>query len=129
MPMEVSKKVKEDGTIYVGISPNTGKEMYVAPADAELTMGFNEAAAYAHKLNQEHYLGHDDWRVPTKSELDILYENKDQKALKDTFKCAKNVWYWSSTPYKGGAWNQRFNDGRQTNLFSRDYCSRVRLVR
>src|SRR4051794_158598 len=36
-----------DGTIYAGISPDTGKPMFAASADAKLTMTFNEAKEYA----------------------------------------------------------------------------------
>jgi len=57
-----------DGTIYAGLSPDTGKKMYAMPADAPLTMSFNEAADYAAKLDAH---GHRDWRVPTKAELKV----------------------------------------------------------
>lgn len=32
----------EDGTIYAGISPDTGKKMYTTSADAPLTMTWNQ---------------------------------------------------------------------------------------
>jgi len=32
-----------DGTVLAGISPDTNKPMYATPADASLTMTFNEA--------------------------------------------------------------------------------------
>jgi hypothetical protein len=49
-----------------GISPNTNKPMHATPADASLTMKFNEARVHAAKLDAH---GHKDWRVPTKAEL------------------------------------------------------------
>lgn len=107
-----------DGTIYAGISPDTHQPMYTTPEDAPMTCTFNEAAAYANQLNAERHLGHDDWSVPTKAELNVLWKNRDEGALKETF---NNVsasdpagWYWSSTQ-KGNddAWTQRFSDGNQ----------------
>src|SRR5947208_2132008 len=40
-----------DGTIYAGMSPDTGKAMYTTPADASLTYAFTEAQKYAAKLD------------------------------------------------------------------------------
>ena len=51
-----------DGTVYAGISPETGKAMFTTAADAPATCTFNEAQDYA--ANLEAY-GHRDWRVPT----------------------------------------------------------------
>ena len=36
-----------DDTVYAGISPDTNKPMYATPADASLTMKFNQAKEYA----------------------------------------------------------------------------------
>jgi hypothetical protein len=58
-----------DGSVYAGISPDTGGVLIAAPEDGKLTYTFKEAAEYAEKLNAQKYLGHDDWRVPTKGEL------------------------------------------------------------
>src|SRR5207302_437178 len=59
-----------DGTIYAGISPgSSGKAMYTTSTDAPLPYTFDEAATYAKQLNKQRFLGHDDWRVPTKHEL------------------------------------------------------------
>lgn len=58
-----------DGTIYAGISPQTNKPMYTTLADAPTTYTFNEALAYSKKMDAH---GHQDWRVPTKAELNVL---------------------------------------------------------
>ena len=121
----------QDGSICAGVSPDTGKQMFAMPADAGLTMAFNRAEQYAKKLNAEKSLGHDDWRVPTKAELDTLSWNREKGALKGTFNTGSDAsgWYWSGTPVTVNfAWGQRFRDGLQ------DYCSRygdssVRCVR
>jgi hypothetical protein len=54
------------------------------------------------------------WRLPTKNELNVLYQNK---AILDGFEFAVNPsfkYYWSSSVYnKGRAWNQNIIDGLQ----------------
>src|SRR5260221_12518127 len=40
-----------DGTIYAGISPDTGKPMNATPADVPLTMKWKQAMEYAAKLD------------------------------------------------------------------------------
>jgi hypothetical protein len=62
-----------DGTVFAGISPDTDKPMYVTPADAPLSYRFKEAKEYASKLGAH---GHQDWRVPTTSELNELFNNR-----------------------------------------------------
>lgn len=76
---------------------------------------FDEAAKYAKKLNGKKALGHDDWRVPTKAELDMLFQNREKGALKGTFDFTGSYpfgWYWWSTPNLATyAYGQRFSDG------------------
>jgi hypothetical protein len=62
-----------DGTIYAGVSPETGKAMFTTPADAPATSTFNQAQEYAAELDAH---GHRDWRVPTKGELAVLFSNR-----------------------------------------------------
>lgn len=105
-----------DGTILAGISPETGKAMYAVRVDARLTMTFNEAAYFAKTLNREKYLGHDDWRVPTKEELKVLFNNRAAIGGFNVSGSNPVGWYWSATPhYNWGAWCQRFSDGLQYN--------------
>ena len=103
-----------DGTVYAGISPDTGEKMFTTPDDAPLTMKWKQAMQYAAKLDAH---GHQDWRVPTKGELKVLWENRDKGALKGTFNVTGSDpagWYWSSTEGdKDEAWQQRFSDGDQ----------------
>ena len=105
-----------DGSIYVGISPDTEKPMYAAPADCALDLTFNRAAKHAKKLNKAYALGHKDWRVPTPAELNLLYKNRDKGALKGTFKYSPADDYLSSRHcYFFLAHVQRFYDGQQSN--------------
>jgi len=112
-----------DGTVFAGISPDTYKPMYASPADASLTMKFNEAQDYAARLDAH---GHKDWRVPTKAELNVLFNNR---AAIGGFDSNSADWYWSSSPGSMFcAWDQRFSDGSQTNFY-KILRSSVRCVR
>lgn len=67
-----------DGTIYAGISPDTHKPMYARPKDESGTYNFNEAAKQAKNIG-------DGFHVPTRDELNVLYENRSKGKLKGTF--------------------------------------------
>lgn len=113
-----------DGTVYAVVSPDTHRPMYTMPRDAPLRFSFNEAAEYARYLNAEKYLGRDDWRVPTKDELNVLFNNREAiGGFEDA------GWYWSST--KGDyydALTQHFSDG--TECWNSKYLdSSLRCVR
>src|SRR2546425_3898208 len=97
-----------DGTVYAGISPETGKPMYTTPTDARLTMNWEQAMEYATKVDAH---GHQDWRVPTKGELNVLFNNRAAiGGFNDTGRHPGGR-YWSSTEAVLGAWDQRFSNG------------------
>jgi hypothetical protein len=120
-----------DGTVLAGISPDTNKPMYAASADASLRMTFNDAQQYFAQLNAH---GHKDWRIPTKAELNVLFENREKGALKGTFNSTASddaSYYWSAALGKGSrAWIQQFSDGHHyyDNFEWYGKCS-VRCVR
>jgi hypothetical protein len=93
--------IMTDGTIYAGISPDTNKPMYATPVDARQTMTFNEAQKYVARLNAH---SHKDWRLPTKAELNVLFNNR---AAVGGFNEANHFpasWHWSgSRELFGGA--------------------------
>lgn len=99
-----------DGTKYAGISPTTGQPMYTTPADAPLTYTFNKAKDYAAALDAH---GHKDWRVPTKSELNVLFQNRTALGGFDTSGSYPTSWYRSSSLYDFRGWVQYFGDGTQ----------------
>jgi len=113
-----------DGTVFAGISPDTGRAMYAMPADAPLTCTFNQAQKYAAKLDA---LGHQDWHVPTKGELNVLYNNRAAVGgFKEAWAAPANC-YWSSSPNSvNDGWVQRFSDGLQSNTYN---ASSLRCVR
>jgi len=102
--LEVGDKMK-DGTIFAGVSPDTGENMFVTPQDAPGRLKWKAAMQYAADLNAH---GHKDWKLPTKAELCVLYENRDKGALKGTFNERDSGsdgarWYWSCTEPRGFA--------------------------
>jgi hypothetical protein len=115
-----------DGTIYAGISPDTNKPMYTTPADASLTMKFNEAQKYAAKLDAH---GHNDWRLPTRAELNVLFNNRAAIGGFDLTGSFLTGVYWSGSPGdKRGAWRQRLSSGSQYST-PKGFHSSVRCVR
>jgi hypothetical protein len=115
-----------DGTIFAGISPETNKPMYTTPQDAPLTMRWKAAMEYAAKLDT---LGHQDWRAPTKGELNVLFKNRAAIGGFDESGSSPAGWYWSSSQGDYGAWDQRFSGGNQNyNIFKGD-ASSLRCVR
>ena len=116
-----------DGSVYAGVSPDTGKPMFATPKDAPMHGNFNQAADYAANLDVH---SHKDWRVPTKAELNVLFGNRAAIGGFDTTGSARAGWYWSSSRFSSlyGAWVQRFSDGGQ--LISLRYdASSLRCVR
>jgi hypothetical protein len=114
-----------DGTVYAGVSPDTGKAMYAAPADASLAMEFNEAHKYCAELDAS---GHRDWRVPKKTELNMLFNNRAAVGGFNVSGSLPESWYWSASSHKWHAWAQRFTDGYQSND-GKGLNSSVRCVR
>jgi hypothetical protein len=115
-----------DRSIYAGVSPDTGKPIYATPKDAPLTCTFNESADYASKLDAH---GHKDWRVPTKDELNVLFENRAAIGRFDTTGSYPAGWYCSSSRLNDiRSWRQRFSSGSPCH-FSSDMLGSLRCVR
>ena len=100
--------------------------MYTTPEDAPLTPTFNEARQYAERLDAN---GHQDWRVPTMGELNLLFQNRAAIGGFDENGSEPGGWYWSSTELKyETACGQRFSDGHQ-DWWAKDVTSSLRCVR
>lgn len=112
-----------DGTVYAGISPDTGKPFYTTPDDAPLTVRWEEAMEFAAAFRGH---GHKNWRVPTKAELNVLFNNRAVVGGSDFA-----GWYWSSTEHPDHAdeaWLERFSDGNRHWLYKTNVAS-LRCVR
>ncbi len=118
-------ELRADGTIYAGISPDTRKPMYATPRDAPLTYTFDQANLYAARLDVH---GHQDWRVPTKNELNVLFENRAAVGGFNTSGSDPGGWYASSSSEDRTGWIQRFSDGFRLNSY-KFYDSSLRCVR
>ena len=73
--------------------------------------------------------GFNDWRLPDRGELDLMYENLHAKGLGGF----SSAWYWSATANGAdNAWNKNFNSGGWSgnNIADRKYNAyRVRATR
>jgi len=121
--------IMPDGTVYAELSPDTHKPLYTTPADAPGIYTWSKGEDYCRALQAS---GHQDWHVPTKDELNILYENRNTGPLKGTFNETGSYpagWYWSSSPVSDDhGWAQRFSDGYQYDNTRLGYSS-LRCVR
>ena len=91
-------------------------KLKVAQYDFPTSMKWNDAKKACADLGSG-------WRLPTKDELSLLYENKDKiGGFADNF-------YWSSTEFgNANAWLQYFDDGYQ-NFNDKNLSGDVRAVR
>ena len=104
-----------DFKIIIG-KPIKIKNLEVAQNDFSQYMTWNEAKKECEKLGSG-------WRLPTKDELNILYQNKDKIVG------FANLYYWSSTEVDlTSAWGQNFTNGDETNA-SKTYLFHVRAIR
>jgi hypothetical protein len=110
------------GWIYAGISKTTHQPFYVAPKDSGVFQ-WKEAMAFAAKEGS---------RVPSREELDQIYDARERGALKSTFNVTGSIpagCYWSSSQFSNYlAWAQRFSDGNQDCIL-KNYDSSLRCVR
>jgi hypothetical protein len=117
-----------DGTIYAGISPDSNQAFYTTPLDAPAVFSWSKAVRYCGSLSA---FGRRDWRVPTLGELAVLFANRaDIGGFNETGEVKHaSGYYWSSLPVgDDSAWGQRFNDGFHDD-FSKDLDSSLRCVR
>jgi hypothetical protein len=119
-----------DGTIYAGTSPDTGEAMYTTPFDAKLTYTFNQARKYAAALDS---YGHHDWRVPTRNELNVLFQNRAAIGGFNISGLRPAGWYWASSPGTNlFGWAQHFSgwnlDYSTGTLVSSLRCVRERIT-
>lgn len=133
--------VDEKGWRYAGISKTTGNRLWVADKDLGI-MSWNTAVTFIqelksfqgfdgskqYKANQLEDSSLDDGgvRLPTRAELNQIYENKADLGKFDS----SDQWYWSSSQEynKNKAYDQHFQGGGQ-RLDIKSSESSVRFVR
>jgi hypothetical protein len=117
-----------DGTVYAGISPDTRRNLYTTAADAPGVYTWTQGIEYCKTLET---LGHHDWRMPTIGELAVLFTNRaDIGGFNETGRMLHATgYYWSSLQVTdGNAWAQSFKDGFHENP-DKDQDSSLRCVR
>ncbi|GHV67613.1 hypothetical protein AGMMS49928_05010 [Spirochaetia bacterium] len=109
----------------IGVEVGTGKQNTRNIMDASVQAAVNAPAArFCDRLE---YGGYDDWYLPSKNELGLMYMN-----LKvDGIGGFSGEWYWSSSEVNGGiAWEQRFSNGHQSDDWRNKVNGRpVRAIR
>jgi hypothetical protein len=117
-----------DGTVYAGISPDSDKALYTTPEDAPAVSSWLRAQKYCRALSAS---SRRDWHVPTLPELAVLFINRASIGSFNETGYVNNGpgYYWSSVQVgDASAWGQRFNDGYHEDL-SKSQDSLVRCVR
>jgi hypothetical protein len=91
-----------------GVELGAGKQNTMAIVQSLMSSGeFNAAVYYCDALD---FGGYDDWYLPSKGELAMMYVNLKQKGLGGF----SSDWYWSSSDVNNdAAWKQEFSDGSQ----------------
>jgi hypothetical protein len=115
-----------NGSIYAGISPDTGRLMFVAAADAPAALEPAQAETYASGLDAH---GRKDWRIPTIGELNVLFNNRAAIGGFDLTGQWPGGWYQSSTQSKYlRPVQKRFDDGTESDRVSRGGPAALRCV-
>jgi len=119
-----------------GDGPYAGKANTSIIIAAQVAIG-DDGSTYAARICNELQITeggktYGDWYLPSKEELNLMYQNKatiDATANSKSGSGFASAYYWSSTEYYGTtAWEQSFVDGSQIN-YSKDTTGRVRAVR
>jgi hypothetical protein len=147
----INPNAETDGWLYLECAPSstewTSKEWgkygtSVGGTGTAIGTGKNNTALITAKLNEApaesdraaqlcdalSHNGYDDWFLPSRDELNLMYINLKQQGVGGL----ANDYYWSSSEYtqysSGGAWVQGFGDGGQS-VNGKNYTQRVRAVR
>jgi hypothetical protein len=105
-----------------GIVSDGWRYLEAAGVHGEFSATWNNALNRVDSLVAD---GYDDWRLPSKEELNMMYRNLHQKGLGDF----SNSWYWSSSQGNtDSSWQQHFSSGNQGS-YSKNHTGSVRAVR
>jgi hypothetical protein len=120
-----------NGSLFL-LTGATGTALGTGKANTAAIVEAQGEGSYAAKICDDLVLGgYDDWYLPSKDELDKLYQNK--VVIGGFASAFYNYWYWSSSELSGdnagdGAYEQDFVYGPQPFGY-KDYSNSVRAVR
>lgn len=118
---------------YVTASVSTGTATGTGAANTQaivLAFGdaepFQQVTDYAAKLASDLFHGgYDDWFLPSRDELGLMYDNLEVEGLGDF----GQTWYWSSSQFdSASAWRRNFDNGDE-DYNDTDLGLRVRAAR
>lgn len=66
-------EIMPDGTVYVGVSPDTGRAIFAMPHHLPSRMTWTEAQK---AVTEQSFGGYSDWRLPTRNEMEHLFQTK-----------------------------------------------------
>lgn len=93
-----------------------------ASSDLDGSMNWNDAMSAARSFR---FGGYSDWRLPTKDELNLMYENLHKRGIGGL----ESAFYWSSSEdVSSHAWGLAFSLGLQGRV-GKNFDRRVRAVR
>jgi len=110
----------DDGSIKTGGSSNTNS----------IVARYGDTTYAANICKTLDLNGHTDWFLPSRDELDLMYQNLKRFGIGNF----ANGYYWSSSQYNAATtdtnlvWAQFFGNGRQYKL-TKNYAGYVRAVR
>jgi hypothetical protein len=125
--------VQPDATIYAGTLPDTGMPLFTVASDVFMTVDFEDAGRYLAGMNKAMANGHDDWRMPTKGELGVLFKHYAQIGGFIASDESSYQHYWSSSPPEIGegfnVYARRLSDLEEAPNFSKRNFAVLRPVR
>ncbi|ADZ69112.1 DUF1566 domain-containing protein [Polymorphum gilvum] len=96
-----------DGSVYVGVSPDTGLALFAMPYDVSGSHTWPEARDLA---AQQAHGGHENWRLPTLAELTLLHRLQEDGVIGGL----TEWWYWTSDQFHShAAWSKYLYDGSE----------------
>lgn len=118
--------IVKDGSIFVGIDEETQNALFAVAQDEPYKLSWEESRIVARSRNDH---GHSDWRSPTRKELTMLFNARNEGAFVDAFRPVK---YWTSE--RGDFFTDPYavdlNNGKVSKFWnSKTDLNQVRFVR
>ena len=107
------------------VDPSDGHKFILAQKIGESHGTWDECVSFAGLSNTNKVYGYSDWRLPSKSELQTIYNNLVTIKVDNTFAPYK---YWSNDSSTDSAWCINYGSG-VINECNKQYSNFVRLVR